>query len=567
MPNPTDYIAKQVVARAPDIVGIETALAKQVRGMMNILTLELTEELKRVDPTAPQRSAYQMARLKKLNEGAKSIIDSNYRAINVTTHKELTSLALNEDQWMAQTINDAVKTDIISVTTTTALAKELARNTLIQGAPSAEWWKRQALSTQIDFMDAMRQGVLRGETLSQLVQRIRGTRAASFKDGIMNISTRHAETLARTSVQTVTNAARLDMMERHPEVIEGIVWGATLDGRTTVICQSLDGNKWSLPDYKPIDHDQPFPGPTAHWNCRSNQYPVLASWDNLSKSHIKGLDKSIKEIPPSTRASMNGQVPSTLNYETWLRQQPVSFQQQVMGPARYNLWSSGKVTTRDLVTKSSQPLTVAEVKANLGASGTGPSVPITKARTPKTAINESVPISERNQIVRQEWEPELTREERTAVFNYTGNDYRRLNHLLRKDQPLDHYFANMHQDLQTALPKGVAWEGEVFRGLAFESRAELDSFIKLHQKGNTVTSPAFMSTSVDKGNISYFSRGGGYTAELRIESKRGTYLNGLSEHSGENEVLFGANTSFEVTLVRKAPANPDHIVINMRELP
>ena len=56
---------------------------------------------------------------------------------------------------------------------------------------------------------------------------------------------------------------------------------AVIDDATTPECLELDGKQWLLPQdtedydaYIPIGHDIPFPGPVAHWNCRSTIVPV-----------------------------------------------------------------------------------------------------------------------------------------------------------------------------------------------------------------------------------------------------------------------------------------------------
>jgi hypothetical protein len=78
---------------------------------------------------------------------------------------------------------------------------------------------------------------------------------------------------------------------------------------------------------------------------------------------LAGKRTRIKEIPESTRASMNGQVPATMNYETWLKGQPIAFQQGVLGAERWQLWSDNKITLRSLITKSAKPKTVAQLRA------------------------------------------------------------------------------------------------------------------------------------------------------------------------------------------------------------
>jgi hypothetical protein len=87
------------------------------------------------------------------------------------------------------------------------------------------------------------------------------------------------ESLIRTAIAAEVNSALLAAyVVAGAEVIE---WVSVIDDVTTDICLELDGKRWTLPPdsedyaaYQPIGHDIPFPGPVAHWSCRSSQIPV-----------------------------------------------------------------------------------------------------------------------------------------------------------------------------------------------------------------------------------------------------------------------------------------------------
>jgi hypothetical protein len=88
-----------------------------------------------------------------------------------------------------------------------------------------------------------------------------------------------AATLVRTAIANEANVARLISFAE--EGVTAIEWVSVLDDVTTDECLGLDGLQWLMPDdpldfenYIPIGHDIPFPGPVAHWSCRSSQIPV-----------------------------------------------------------------------------------------------------------------------------------------------------------------------------------------------------------------------------------------------------------------------------------------------------
>ena len=72
-----------------------------------------------------------------------------------------------------------------------------------------------------------------------------------------------------------------------------------------------------------------------HAGCRGFAAPVVRSFEEM------GLDPL--ELPPSTRASMDGQVAATVDYELWFNGQSTGFQRQMLGPSRFQLFQSGEL--------------------------------------------------------------------------------------------------------------------------------------------------------------------------------------------------------------------------------
>jgi SPP1 gp7 family putative phage head morphogenesis protein len=196
---------------------------------------------------------------------------------------------------------------------------------------------------------AVRQGFSEGETIQQIVQRIRGTKAAHYTNGIIaEIGSREAKALARTSVAHVAAVARNRTFAENRDIIKEVQFVATLDARTTVLCASLDGKTF------PVDEAPQLP---LHWGCRSVLAPLVKSWEEL------GLDKS--EIGAATRASMDGSVPASLTYEKWLGEQSEATQREVLGASRYTLWKGG-TPLEGFVSDGMRTLTVAELRAREG---------------------------------------------------------------------------------------------------------------------------------------------------------------------------------------------------------
>jgi hypothetical protein len=196
-----------------------------------------------------------------------------------------------------------------------------------------------------------------GDTSAQLMQRIRGgVRNGEPVVGFMDVTKRNADSLVRASTQAVAQKAKESIYNANESLLSAIVWTATLDQKTTTFCAVRDNLRYTVKDHEPIDHSVPWgagPG-NLHWGCRSSSRPETKSWREL------GFD--IDELPPGTRASMNGQIAVDAKFEDWLGKRTKAQQNEMLGPGRADLWRDGKITFRDLLDANGRPLTLAELR-------------------------------------------------------------------------------------------------------------------------------------------------------------------------------------------------------------
>lgn len=199
-----------------------------------------------------------------------------------------------------------------------------------QGALLAAWLAdlrgRDIARTQRGIIE----GLISDDSNQDIASAVIGTRSLNFKDGAREVSRRNAEMAIRTAISHATNMGRQAIWEANISLIDNVRWVSTLDGRTSAICQHRDGRLYPVLS---------GPRPPAHSSCRSVTVAVVKSWREL------GFD--VDDLPPGKRASMNGEVPSTLTYQEWFLQQPTKFQKEVLGPTRFKLWQkSGIAPTR-----------------------------------------------------------------------------------------------------------------------------------------------------------------------------------------------------------------------------
>jgi hypothetical protein len=139
----------------------------------------------------------------------------------------------------------------------------------------------------------------------------------------------------------------------------------------------------------------------------------------------------------------------------------------------------------------------------------------------------------------------LTKEERSAVYEYSGAYYREINGTLRGDNPwTDLTPAQLRAEtrrIDAAIAKGtLTAETTLYRGTSVHFLGDLTP-------GTVLKDKAFLSASRSEDIANRF----GMSAMLKITAPRGTKAVDVSHHAGgnEREILLGRNTKLKVTSV------------------
>lgn len=288
-----------------------------------------------------------------------------FKAMGGELNASMKALSKLEAEWAAANLDKTIPLNV-SVTTPSPAQVWAAVTTspADRGHLLSELMDAMERGTVERIRGAIRQGVVEGETIDDMVRRIRGTvvRAEGYVDvetgkrivgkttaqmkamaekgtarkvpgayqgGAMDTSTRSAEALARTAVMHVSNVARGKVNQENADLLDGEQWVATLDTRTCAECGPEDGKVYPVGE---------GPVPPLHINCRCVRIPVVKSWKDL------GFD--LEDVPPGSRASMDGQVPDSLTYGEWLKTQSAEVQNDALGPARAELFRGGMSVNR-----------------------------------------------------------------------------------------------------------------------------------------------------------------------------------------------------------------------------
>ncbi|AGN30443.1 hypothetical protein SXAG_00162 [Synechococcus phage S-CBS4] len=355
----------------------------------NKLVDEISAELEKMLVSAKPLTGYKAARLNKAISEMSSIV--NLKAPDI---KPLAALE-------AEFAKDAFSQ--VGLTTALPTAKTLERiaaTSLIEGATIGQWFGSLQETTRFELSRAVKLGVSLGETNGEILNRIKSANEKGTQ--VLAKTRRNGMAIVRTSVQTVSNEVRQATFQENADLVDGVQWLATLDGRTSDICIARSGLVWELPDYKPKGHSIGWNGgPPAHWNCRSTTIPVLKSLEEM------GVDP--KDIPPEMRSSMDGQVAADLTFDDFLRGKPASFADEMLGKGRAQLWRDGKITLSQLLDQRGNPLTLAQLTKGATKQKAATAAAKIKAVEPagetvyynKTLNDENVPRVTRKQLNEQ----------------------------------------------------------------------------------------------------------------------------------------------------------------------
>lgn len=275
-------------------------------------------------------------------------------AIGKDVDAELLAFAQYESPFlmaMVQTNLPAAVLASVSLTTPSpqqVYASALARP--FQGKLLSESLKQLASADALRIRDVVRMGFMNGQTTNQIVGNVMGTPTST---GAVFSTRRGLSAIIRTALQHTASVARQQMLIANSNVIKAVKYSATLDSRTTPLCRALDGRTWKNGSTK-------IRWPPQHWQCRSQVVYITKSW--------KELGMEADEMPASTRASMNGQVPEDLTYPMWLKQMDRTNPKvvtEILGPTRAKLWRTGKLPIERFVDlRSGKEYTLKQLRKN-----------------------------------------------------------------------------------------------------------------------------------------------------------------------------------------------------------
>lgn len=349
MPTSNEILQDRAIRHALYLTRVSSREAAQMRALLEEASADvvalLERRLAKIRVRGRDIGPDTTLRLRRLDKGLRDLLGAVYSEARDQLALDLDELAVNEATFQAGVIKTAAPVVVDLDVPAPSHLRAIVRARPFQGQLLREWFSDLEAAQRREIRRHVRLGIVEGEGIDQIVRRIRGTRAAGYADGVLEIGRRQAEAVVRAAVNHVSTAARSELAAANSDIIDREQILATLDSRTTPICRKRDGE---------VHEVGVGPRPPFHLGCRTTVVPVLKSWREM------GID--IDDAPEGTRASLNGQVPASTTWPEWIEKQSFDVQSEALGKTRARLLRTGKVRASAFVDRRGRQFTLEDLR-------------------------------------------------------------------------------------------------------------------------------------------------------------------------------------------------------------
>ena len=364
MATVNERLQSAAISHAVDLQQLSNAEARKIMALLNRADADLKVRLM----AALERMSADRFTIKYLNA-----VLSSVRALNSEVYanagqaliESVDDLAVYEAGYQQALFTSALPNQVLVVVPLAkmdlAQVRQIAMARPFQGKLLGEWLSGLEEGRATRIRDTIRNGMVSGQTTDQIVRSIMGSKAQGYADGIIDRSRRDIEAVVRTAISHTAQGSRDAFYAANSDLMAGVTWLSTLDFRTSSPCRIRDGLKYSN-YHQPVGHKIPWlagPG-RLHWQCRSTSCAIIKGWEDL------GL--SPDEIEEGTRASLTGQVPESVSYGDWLKDQKAPRQDEVLGSTRGKLLREGGLPLDKFYNDKGTMLSLDELRARDSAA-------------------------------------------------------------------------------------------------------------------------------------------------------------------------------------------------------
>ncbi len=370
-----EYIKRQLIFN-----DFSTHQVRQIKKIIVKMELEVLQQMVARYRPGQNRSIAELRRFKKSLSFVDGIYAKGFSNVRKELSKDIAELGKLEYDFHRQFFRDYLGINVALNLPTINQIKAIANTSSVLGKPffynrisDQGSWLTDLNAKSIDrFKTRITQSFVEGDALGVAVQKIRGTKAFNYKDGIFKITQDNAEAVTRTgfrSIQQETQNILLNSLGA-----SHVRYTSVLDGRTTAICGQRDGTIYKYAER---------PGIPAHMRCRSAYVSVFnheilgerntitdkrtpkarridfrkdarskigsKKWLSLNAKQRNNLIKKERFLWGKNNI---GRVPIKTTYGQWFNAQSPQFQRSVLGQKKFDLFKTKGLEYKQLVSNN-----------------------------------------------------------------------------------------------------------------------------------------------------------------------------------------------------------------------
>ena len=228
---------------------------------------------------------------------------------------------------------------------------------IVNGLLFNEIWRDLGQKVRREAISNVRQGIENGLTTKQIIDSLRGERIKKngkyeYVGGLVNKTNSQIEADVRTVRSYFSQQSYNEVFSALGfEYVKDV---ATLDGRTSLTCISIDGRVQKK--------DNKTKSPPYHRRCRTTQLGCDKDGKIDGKRPYVKDTKAVKNIPKDQRGDKIGQIDADVTYKDWFEGLPKDLQKDVLGTTRFKLWESGEVSLDKFVDDNGKPISISELR-------------------------------------------------------------------------------------------------------------------------------------------------------------------------------------------------------------